>query len=105
MHVARVQWLDLNQGAGPQAAQTGSMRTTLHARLIAETGKLTQAAQAQVAQLHEALKNCHDGSEGQRRVEEELKALRDKISWLQTLKDFVQKQADKAGPRDRSLIH
>lgn len=69
------------------------MRTTLHARLIAETDKLTQTAQAQVAQLQEALKNCQDGSASQVRISAELKATRDKISWLQALKGFVLKQA------------
>jgi hypothetical protein len=95
MHVTRVPWLDLNQGAGLQAFQNVSMRTTLHTRLIAETDRLTQSAQAQLDQLQEALKNCQDGSAERCPTQAELQALQDKISWLQSLKDFVRKRAGK----------
>ena len=101
MLIARFKRLDLSQGARPHAAQTVRMRTTLHARLVAETDKYAMTAQARVAQLQETLKSCHDGTAAQLRVLAELQATRDKISWLQTLKDFVLKQAGKPGPHER----
>jgi uncharacterized protein involved in exopolysaccharide biosynthesis len=73
------------------------MTTRLHARLIAETDKLAQTAQAQVAQLQEALQNCQDRSAAQRQVLTQLKAARAKVLWLHTLKEFVLRRAKKLG--------
>ena len=80
------------------------MRTTLHARLIAETDKFIVLAQAQVAQLQETLKHCHNGTAARTRVLAELQRAQDKIDWLQGLKGFVLKQAGKSSPHERSLV-